>query len=121
MSVCITSKNYKRFNVDKIVRDAGPSEFVGWFENATHVVTDSFHGTVFSWVFNKDFYYFLAYEATSSRVKTLLTHLQCEERIVKKEDIVNFCCDRYRPYKVTYPSIIDESKQYIEQFVDYEK
>lgn len=37
------------------ITDAGPREFLGWFKNADFVVTNSFHGTAFSMIFNKDF------------------------------------------------------------------
>lgn len=38
------------------IMDAGPAEFLGLFKSAEMVLTNSFHGTVFSILFNKDFY-----------------------------------------------------------------
>ena len=35
------------------VKYSTPEEFVGWFANAEYVLTNSFHGTVFSIIFNK--------------------------------------------------------------------
>lgn len=35
------------------IKYATPEEFVGWFANAEYVLTNSFHGTVFSIIFNK--------------------------------------------------------------------
>lgn len=43
-----------RINCKK-VRDIGPLEFLGWFKNASYIVTDSFHGTVYSVLFEKQF------------------------------------------------------------------
>jgi len=40
------------------VLDAGPAEFLGLFKSASVVCTDSFHGTVFSINFKKEFYSF---------------------------------------------------------------
>lgn len=40
----------------ELAKDAGPSEFVGLFKNAEYVVTNSFHGTIFSLIFRKDFF-----------------------------------------------------------------
>lgn len=117
--ICITRKTHKYYCVNRIVRDAGPSEFVGWFKNATCVVTDSFHGTVFSWMFSKDFYYYLAYEATSSRVINLLRHLGCENRIVKRDIIDSFKPSIFMPYKKNL-SMIEASKQYIDSFMRHE-
>lgn len=38
------------------IMDAGPAEFLGLFKNAEMIITNSFHGTVFSILFNKEFY-----------------------------------------------------------------
>ncbi len=40
----------------KQIMDAGPAEFLGLFQNAAHVVTNSFHGTVFSVQFHRPFF-----------------------------------------------------------------
>jgi len=40
---------------DELVLNAGPQEFLGLFQNAGFVLTNSFHGTVFSILFNKPF------------------------------------------------------------------
>lgn len=39
------------------VRSAGPCEFLSYIYNASHVITESFHGCCFSIIFNKQFYY----------------------------------------------------------------
>lgn len=39
----------------KRVRFSSPEEFVGWFANAEYVLTNSFHGTAFSIIFNRKF------------------------------------------------------------------
>lgn len=58
----------------KKVRDESPEEFLGWFNNAEYVITDSFHGTAFSIIFNKQFILCDGGEGTNrlSRHKTLL-------------------------------------------------
>ena len=40
----------------KQILDAGPAEFLGLFQNAAYVVTNSFHGTVFSVQFHRPFF-----------------------------------------------------------------
>ncbi len=40
----------------KIILDAGPQEFLGLFQHAAYVLTNSFHGTVFSLQFEKPFF-----------------------------------------------------------------
>ena len=40
---------------DKVVRDAGPAEFLGWIKHASAVCTNSFHGIIFSLIYKKTF------------------------------------------------------------------
>lgn len=72
------------------VLDAGPSEFLGLFRNASYVCTNSFHGTVFSIQFQKPFFTNLApgelAEPESSRTFSLLSTLGLTERIIGKGD-----------------------------------
>jgi hypothetical protein len=41
------------------ILDAGPSDFIGLLSQASVILTKSFHGTVFSIIFEKDFYTFM--------------------------------------------------------------
>lgn len=62
---------------------AGPSEFVGLFANAEFVVTNSFHGTVFSINFAKPFYSVIkSQHSTNSRLTSILKKLNLENRIL---------------------------------------
>lgn len=40
----------------KVIRQAGPLEFIRLFSNASFVITSSFHGTVFALIFSKPFF-----------------------------------------------------------------
>lgn len=72
------------------VLDAGPSEFLGLFQNASYVCTNSFHGTVFSIQLQKPFFTAVApselAEPESSRTFSLLSTLGLTERIIGKGD-----------------------------------
>jgi hypothetical protein len=67
------------------VLDAGPREFLGLFRNARAVCTDSFHGTVFSINFKKEFFCFessqKAEKAVNSRLNNILGKLDLTDRI----------------------------------------
>lgn len=54
------------------ISDAGPREWLGLISNAKYVLTDSFHGTVFSILFNRPFRVLIFDESKSSRIYTLL-------------------------------------------------
>lgn len=88
--VCLTSKAHKFYKVDLQIYDAGPREFIGWIENAEYVITDSFHGTIFSLIFGKEFYTYIALEKTSSRIVNLLNECSISERIIRKQSLCNF-------------------------------
>ncbi len=70
---------------DKHIMTAGPKQFIELFYNATFVVTDSFHGTCFSIVFNKPFAS-ISSGKRSNRVTSLLNSLNIKNRFVKTED-----------------------------------
>jgi len=67
------------------VLDAGPAEFLGLFKGASVVCTDSFHGTVFSINFKKDFYSFDSsndpVKAVNSRLHNILDMTGLEARL----------------------------------------
>lgn len=64
----------------------GPIEFVSSISNAKYVLTDSFHGVVFSIIFNKPFLVFLSGdEGRDSRIKNLLAIFNLENQIFKND------------------------------------
>lgn len=70
----------------ELIFDAGPREFLGWFQNAACVCTNSFHGAVFSLQFDKPFFTSMSpkerSEPTYSRIYSLLIRLGCADRII---------------------------------------
>ena len=87
---CITSNIRKRYNVDKVIYDAGPAEFVGLIACSNYTITDSFHGTVFSLIFNRPFNSYIANTNLSSRIYNLLDSLGLSRRIIKDGDAIDF-------------------------------
>lgn len=68
----------------------GPGEFLGWIENAEYVITNSFHGTVFSMIYETPFVSML-HSNTGSRTIDLLKSLKMESHLLyNKEDFVDF-------------------------------
>lgn len=73
---------------------AGPSDFVGLFSRAEFVVTNSFHGTVFSINFSKPFYSVIkSHHSTNSRLTSILKKLGLENRIVLVGSPLPNICD----------------------------
>ncbi len=67
------------------VTDCGVGEFLTYIKNAKCVVTNSFHGTVFSIIYKKDFY--SVYDQ-DSRKDNLLKMVHLENRHIKGEEEV---------------------------------
>lgn len=67
---------------ENMVFDAGPSEFLTYIRDAKIVVTNSFHGTVFSVLFQKKFY---SVYKENGRIDNLLGFLGLEKRQITDE------------------------------------
>ncbi len=63
------------------VSNAGPSDFLSLIYNADFVITNSFHGTIFSIIFNKEFYT-LTRLNRNSRMKSLLGNIGLGDRLL---------------------------------------
>lgn len=96
--------------------DIGPREWINLIKNAEYVCTDSFHGTVFSLLFNKTFFDFRRYSesnkmSTNSRIDSLLD-LACVDKnriLTGNEDV-----DTVIKYKINYNKVnknIDKIRQ----------
>lgn len=94
--------------IDKVseVKDAGPAEFVDLIKNATYVLSNSFHATAFSLIFQKHFYSFsYGSHKTSERIVNLLHSVGLDDRYNPDEfdktkiieySMVNFKLDAIR-------------------------
>lgn len=62
-------------------------EWLSAIVNSTKIITDSFHGTVFSIIFHKDFYSIVNKQRGGTRFNSLLSSLNLEDRMI---DIDNY-------------------------------
>ncbi len=67
--------------------NSGPKEFLNLIKNAELVITSSFHGTVFSILFNKNFYSLNG--KNDFRIHGLLKELELENREILETDNIN--------------------------------
>ncbi len=77
---------------DKEITDLGPKEFLGLIKNADWVCTDSFHATIFSYVFKRKFALFQRFKGTekedqNSRIYTLLDVLKLRHALVTDSNL----------------------------------
>lgn len=102
--------------------DIGPCEFINLIKNADFVCTDSFHGTVFSSLFHKQFLTFSRYKNTSStsknsRIESLLNLLGLEERHYIDGDVFEIINKKinYDLVEVKRDLLIKKSKDFLDK------
>lgn len=78
---------YPKDNSYTAINDAGPREFIGYIEKAQLVITDSFHGTVFSIIMGaKCFYTYIAPgNKRGSRIEDLLGMFSLNNHIIRDD------------------------------------
>lgn len=91
MPVYIIQTRPKYCNICNSIPDVGPSEFVGLIKNASCVITDSFHGTLFSINYHVNFYSFAKRPGglsvnDNTRIPDFLTELGLQSRFQPDDD-----------------------------------
>lgn len=79
----ISTSIYHIFRNGKLIYLPSPSEFLKLFENAEYILTDSFHATVFSIIYNKKFMNVLPTNKTATRIESLHRLFNIEQRILQ--------------------------------------
>ncbi|GGD03485.1 polysaccharide pyruvyl transferase family protein [Hyunsoonleella pacifica] len=72
------------------IYDSGPREFISLIKNAEYVVTDSFHGTAFSVLFNKKQFIYVARPHAAGRIRSIMAISNITERIIENGNADNF-------------------------------
>ena len=76
----------------KLLSEVNPADFLNLIRNAEAVITDSFHATVFSIIFQKDFWCFGRNAGTynmNTRLHTLLDYVEMQDRLIEPYDLKN--------------------------------
>ncbi len=115
--ICVRGNTRDFVSADKCIYGCGPSEFIGFIRNSEYVVTDSYHGTIFSLIFNKPFYTFISRPKVSSRIYSLINLLQCSDRIITQDNFNCFTFDNKAavPNTERLEEMIKHSKMYISE------
>lgn len=110
--------NFEIVNImDKssIYYTSGPSEFIYIIRNASLVITDSFHGSVFSILFNIPFYVVdrkYGEINMNGRIETLLNKFDLKERYLLNFSNLNYKCDFSKAN-----SILDKEREQFNTFL----
>ncbi|MBE5851205.1 MAG: polysaccharide pyruvyl transferase family protein [Lachnospiraceae bacterium] len=81
----------------------GPEDFINLIKNSNYVCTDSFHGTVFSILYQKEFFNFKRYtketkQSTNSRLEALHDLIGITDRMFSGEELVDDCTNKTIDY-----------------------
>lgn len=105
-------KKTPKLKSENMIFDAGPREFLMYIRDAEMIFTNSFHGTVFSILFQKKFY---SVYKENGRISNLLAFLNLEERHITAEDAMNYADG------IDYTHVGDKLCNYRRQSVEYLK
>lgn len=93
-----------------------PVDFLRYFRDAEYVITNSFHGTCFSIIFEKKFYSLIK-ECGEVRINSLLSKLSIEDRIIHDPSEVStneICFERCRE---VISKERDRAREYIKEII----
>lgn len=98
----------------------GPAEWLGYFAHSSFVYTNSFHGTAFSIIFNKEFRTEITvdehFASMSSRVVDLLELFRLEDRLFSEHD--NDLIIDYEHVNRLLKEEIDKSYEYLDDIME---
>lgn len=90
------------------VSDAGPEEFLTLIKNAKAIVTNSFHGTIFSIIFGKEFYTITRLNR-NSRMENILDIVGMRDRLIDKIEELDHI--KNQDYEIAYKNLENEKKK----------
>lgn len=96
--------------------NSSPSEFIGLINNASFFVTDSFHGTSFAIILEKEFAVALSQEkiSTNSRLHCLLGNAGLTNRLISDHNDPYGNTIDYKDVKSKMTLLINDSKLYLQ-------
>lgn len=71
---------------NKSIQTYGPRDIINLFQNASFIVSSSFHGTAFSINFRKDFYSIFPRDVKDERQESLLARVGALDRLIRVDD-----------------------------------
>lgn len=102
----------KKCRCDYMIKNEGPDQVLGLVRNAEYVVSASFHATLFSLLFHKNFITLLPNQNTNARITELLGYVGLSGQIV---------CDKGALEDAVREIDFRESEEKLSKLVDFSK
>ena len=102
----------KKCDNDHFEKHSGPQEILGYIKNAEMIISGSYHATLFSIYFNKQFVSLLPHENTNARIIELLKMIGLFHRIIRHTDDLSKISQiiNYATANSIIKNFIDDSK-----------
>ena len=97
----------KKCYCDVFAKDVGPEEILGYILHADFVLSASFHATMFSLLFEKQFATLLPGEKTNARIQDMLAFVGLEDRILHNKSQIS-CIEK----EIDYSSVRGKINQF---------
>jgi len=119
--IYFTLSNLFTLRKSKEVINGMPTDFVSYIANAEYVITNSFHGTAFAIIFNKELTVFKNANKNhdNSRLENIMSIAGIEDRLLKEGEMTFF--DNRIDYEIVNGNLefeVNKSKKYLEQIID---
>lgn len=118
---CLDNRNRikNKWNVNKLIIDASPQELLTIIRDARYIFTDSYHVSVFSCLFEKDFFVF-SRGKMGSRIETLLSDFGCRDRFIQEDeyDFFNVYTPRNLPVESSIQYLREESIKFLKASIE---
>lgn len=101
------------------IYDIGPKEFLNLVKNADGILTDSFHGTIFSMIFEKKFFVIKrgakkGQKSMHSRLESLLDLANCSDLIVDSSQLLEEIDFKFKEiYKLNIERLRNDSRDFL--------
>lgn len=115
--VTICQNSVCRIHSDTVIRDAGPVEFLRYLKNSDFVVCNSFHGTVLSTLFEKNFYS-IVNPASPSRIVDYLDKIGLKDRIYHPDSDVSVEPINYQEAYQKIQRFSEQSKKILQAMIE---
>lgn len=108
----------KKFGIKgiKSIATSGPREFLNDFNKSDVIITNSFHGTAFSIIFNKNFYVILP-KKRQERILNLLEKFGLKERIISSISEI----ERIKKSSINYSKVNAKKEYFVKKSREYFK
>ncbi len=102
----------------ELLHNIGPAEFIYLIDNAQIVITDSYHGTIFSLLLHKDFRTIERFSvqdpiSQNSRIRQLCSYFDIDHLVCRAGDAIVDCAYDYELYESRLQNLRNKSKEYL--------